>query len=94
MVYLAGERSVTPFKFLYVLLPIIATAGFLKTDAQLDNLSGLGTGLMLFVNIPILWFLGHEAMTAYHDYFRRLKSGEIGRGHAPERLDQLMRGEK
>jgi AGCS family alanine or glycine:cation symporter len=93
MVYLAGEKSVTPFKFLYVFLPVIATSGFLKTDVQLDNLSGLGTGLMLFVNVPILWFLGHEAMAAYHDYFRRLKSGEMGSGHAPERLDQLMRGE-
>jgi AGCS family alanine or glycine:cation symporter len=77
MVYLAGERSVTPFKCVYVLLPIIATSGFLKTDVQLDNLSGLGTGLMLFVNVPILWFLGHEAMAAYHDYFRRLKSQQI-----------------
>lgn len=93
MVYLAGKRSVTPFKLLYVLLPIVATSGFLKTDVQLDNLSGLGTGLMLFVNVPILWFLGHEAMAAYHDYFRRLKTGEMGRPHAAEPLAELMRGD-
>jgi hypothetical protein len=47
---------------------------------------------MLFVNIPILWFLGREAMAAYHDYFRRLDSGQMGRGHAPEHLAELMRG--
>ena len=51
--------------------------GFLKTDAQLDNLSGLGTGLMLFVNIPVMWFLGRRAMDAYADYMRRLDAGEM-----------------
>jgi AGCS family alanine or glycine:cation symporter len=92
VIYLAGERAVAPFKLLYCLLPILATAGFLRTDAQLDNLSGLGTALMLWVNIPMLWFLGHEAMAAYHDYTRRLKSGEMGPGHATEPLASLMSG--
>ena len=56
---------------------MVSTVGFLKTDAQLDNLSGLGTGLMLFVNIPVMWFLGRKAMGAYHDYMRRLDAGEM-----------------
>jgi AGCS family alanine or glycine:cation symporter len=93
IVYLAGERAVTPFKAAYCLLPVIATSGFLKTDAQLDNLSGLGTALMLWVNIPMLWFLGHEAMAAYRDYIRRLQSGAMGPGHRPETLAELMHGD-
>lgn len=93
VIYLAGERAVAPFKLLYCCLPLVATAGFLRTDAQLDNLSGLGTALMLWVNIPLLWFLGHEAMAAYHDYIRRLKAGQIGPGHRPETLAELMGGE-
>ncbi|MEZ5564296.1 MAG: amino acid carrier protein [Gammaproteobacteria bacterium] len=77
VVFLGGGRWIMPFKFLYCVLAVVATLGFLKTDAQLDNLSGLGTGLMLFVNIPVMWFLGREAMSAYRDYFRRLDAGEM-----------------
>lgn len=75
--FLGGGRWLVPFKYLYCSLAVISTLGFLKTDAQLDNLSGLGTGLMLFVNIPVMWFLGREAMTAYRDYMRRLDAGEM-----------------
>jgi len=73
--FLGGGRWLKPFKYLYCTLAVVSTLGFLKTDAQLDNLSGLGTGLMLFVNIPVMWFLGREAMTAYRDYMRRLDAG-------------------
>jgi AGCS family alanine or glycine:cation symporter len=79
VVFLGGERWLKPFKLLYCGLAIVSTMGFLKTDAQLDNLSGLGTGLMLFVNIPVMWFLGRRAMTAYADYMRRLDAGEMER---------------
>jgi AGCS family alanine or glycine:cation symporter len=79
VVFLGGERWLTPFKLLYCSLAIVSTMGFLKTDAQLDNLSGLGTGLMLFVNIPVMWFLGRRAMNAYADYMRRLDAGEMAR---------------
>ncbi len=93
VVYLAGERAVTAFKLLYCLLPLIATSGFLRTDAQLDNLSGLGTALMLWVNIPLLWFLGHEAMAAYRDYLCRLRSGEMKPARHAESLAELMGGD-
>ncbi len=79
VVFLAGERWLAPFKLLYCGLAIVSTMGFLKTDAQLDNLSGFGTGLMLFVNIPVMWFLGRRAMGAYADYMRRLDAGEMAR---------------
>jgi len=77
LVFLGGERWLMPFKLLYCSLAVVSTLGFLKTDAQLDNLSGLGTGLMLFVNIPVLWFLGWRAMGAYRDYMQRLDAGEM-----------------
>lgn len=77
VVYLGGGRWLTPLKILYCALAIVATLGFLETDAELDNLSGLGTGLMLFVNIPVMWFLGGQAMRAYRDYCRRLDAGEM-----------------
>ncbi len=32
---------------------------------------------MLFVNIPVMWFLGWRAMGAYRDYLRRLDAGAM-----------------
>ncbi|TFG86847.1 MAG: sodium:alanine symporter family protein [Chromatiales bacterium] len=77
VVFLGGERWLKPFKVLYCGLAVVSTLGFLNTDAQLDNLSGLGTGLMLFVNIPVMWFLGRRAMDAYRDYMVRLDRGDF-----------------
>jgi AGCS family alanine or glycine:cation symporter len=91
-IYLVGKRAVLAYKLIFCSLTIVATLGFLKTDAQLDNLTGIGTGVMLFVNIPIMWLLGRQAMIAYKDYIRRLKSGEMGRGHAPPSLESLISG--
>ena len=92
MVYLAGDKSVLAYKVVYCLLIVVATLGFIKTDADLDNMTGVGTAVMLFANIPICWFFGHQAMKAYKDYVARLKSGRMGPGHPPPHLDDLLSG--
>jgi len=92
MVYLAGDKSVLPYKVVYCLLIIVATLGIIKTDADLDNITGVGTAVMLFANIPICWFFGHQAMKAYKDYIARLKSGRMGPDHPPPHLDDLLSG--
>jgi AGCS family alanine or glycine:cation symporter len=92
MVYLAGPRSVLPYKLVFCLLIIVATLGFIKTDAQLDNLTGIGTGVMLFANIPIMWLFGAQAMRAYRDYTRRLKQGQMGPDHPPPSIEDLISG--
>ena len=92
MVYLAGEKSVFGYKVVFCLLIVVATLGLLKTDADLDNITGIGTGVMLFANIPICWFIGHQAMKAYKDYVSRLKSGRMGPDHPPPHLDDLLSG--
>ena len=93
MVYLAGEKSLVPYKLVFCALIIVATAGFLTTDTELDNLTGFGTGVMLFANVPIMLFFGYQAMRVYHDYIRRLKSGEMdAEQHEARKLDELMRG--
>ncbi len=92
MVFLAGEKSVMAYKVIYCLLAVVATMGILQTDAQLDNLSGFGTGVMLFVNVPIIWLFGGQAMRAYKDYVRRLDSGKVGPGHEPPALEDLISG--
>ena len=92
MVYLAGEKSVLGYKLVYCLLIIVATLGFIKTDADLDNMTGVGTAVMLFANIPICWIFGYQAMKAYKDYVARLKSGRMGPDHPPPHLDDLLSG--
>lgn len=64
----------------------------MKTDADLDNVTGFGMGVMLFANVPICWFFGYQAMRAYKDYIRRLRSGQMGADHPPPSLDDLLSG--
>ncbi len=92
IVYLAGDKSVLPYKLVYCLLIVIATLGIIKTDADLDNITGVGTAVMLFANIPICWLFGNQAMKAYKDYVAKLKSGRMGPDHPPPHLDDLLSG--
>ena len=80
------------YKIVFCILCVVSTAGLLKTDAQLDNLTGIGTGVMLFANLLIMWLLGRQAMLAYHNYIERLDSGRIGPGHEPPSPDDLISG--
>ncbi len=92
MVYLVGEKSVLPYKIVYCALIVVATMGFLKTDAELDNLTGIGTGVMLFANIPIMLLFGAQAMRAYRDYVDRLDSGRMGPDHPKPDLEAVISG--
>ena len=88
VVYLAGRRWVTPYKYVYCILIIVAAIPWLvSTEKQLEMLTGLGTGVMLLANIPIMLIFGHQAMKAYHRYIRRLKAGEFPVHAAPKITD-------
>ena len=91
-IYLFGDRGVLAYKAVFCALIVIATLGFIETDAQLDNLTGFGTGVMLLVNVPIMWLFGRQAMLAYKDYVARLKTGRMGRGHSAPSLEDLISG--
>ena len=92
IVFLFGDRMVLAYKFVYCALIIVATAGFIESDADLDNLTGIGTGVMLWANVPIMWIFGRQAMRAYHDYIDRLKAGKLGPKHAAPSLEDLVSG--
>ena len=77
VVFLFGDRMVLTYKFAYCALIIIATWGFIESDADLDNLTGVGTGVMLWANVPIMWLFVNQAMRSYHDYIHRLKTGQL-----------------
>ena len=92
VVFLFGERWILAYKFIYCSLIIVATWGFIDSDADLDNLTGVGTGVMLWANVPIMWVFGRQAMRAYHDYIGRLKAGKMGPDHPPPALEDLISG--
>lgn len=76
-VYLFGQSSVTPYRVIYCVLAVVACSGIVKTTMELDNISALGAGMMLWVNIPVTLILGYSAMSAYKAYIARLKAGEF-----------------
>ncbi|MGI9237040.1 MAG: alanine/glycine:cation symporter family protein [Woeseiaceae bacterium] len=92
LIFLAGEKAVLAYRIVYCCLIIIATLGLVRTAADLDNVIGVGTGVMMFANLPICWLFGYQAMRAYKDYVGRLKAGRMGADHPPPPLDDLLSG--
>jgi len=93
VIYLFGPRVVTPYKVIYCLLILISTCGLIKTDIELDAITALGTGVMLWANIPIMIIFGRMAMKAYADYIKRLESGKM-KGHSYPDLKDIVEGTK
>ena len=79
IVFLFGDWAVGFYKIIYCVLIVLATTGIVTTTKEIGNLSDLGTGLMLWVNIPIMLVFGAAAMAAWRSYMVRLDAGELGR---------------
>jgi AGCS family alanine or glycine:cation symporter len=92
VVFIGGEKPVFAYRLVYCALIVIATLGLVKTDADLDNVIGIGTGVVLIANVPIIWMFGYQAMRAYKDYIGRLKAGRMGADHPPPSIDDLLSG--
>ncbi|TVQ58619.1 MAG: sodium:alanine symporter family protein [Phycisphaerales bacterium] len=86
------DNVVLLYKLLYCLLIAVATLGFITTDEQLDLWTTIGLGVMLWANIPIMLIFGYQAMRAYHDYMRRLKSGEMQPPHEAPPITDVVEG--
>lgn len=90
--FLFGNRSLMPYKVIYCLAILASTwPGLVRTDAELDSFTALGTGVMLWANIPIMLIFGPYAMRAYRDYIRRLDAGQM-KSHATPKLVDVMEG--
>jgi alanine or glycine:cation symporter, AGCS family len=93
MVYLFGTRSVMFYRVIYCGLIFVGSLPFITTEDALDNLTGLGTGVMLWANIPLTVLFGYQAMRAYHRYIRRLKAGEFP-VHEAGQIADLVEGKR
>lgn len=86
--FMVGRKAVWPYRIVYCLAVLIPTIpGLIETDAELDAFTALGTGVMLWANIPIMLIFGPTAMRAYKDYCRRLDSGQMASHAAPPITD-------
>ena len=77
IVFMVGAKWVRTYKIIYCILIVVATSGFITTDAELDMFTSIGTGVMLFANIPIILIFRKQTMGLYHEYLRRLRTGEM-----------------
>jgi len=91
-IYMMGSKSVMPYRLVYCSLTFIATLGHIKTSTDLDNMTGIGLGVIIYANLPICWIFGYQAIRAYKDYIARLKDGRMGPGHPPPSIDDLISG--
>ena len=78
VVYMVGERGVIFYKLLFVAAVIYAAAGIESTDDMII-LMDLGTGAMLWANLPIVIGLGYLAVNSLNEYGVKLKAGEFKR---------------
>ena len=78
MVYMLGEKSVLWYKLAF-LLGIIYAASSIDDTGDMEVLMDLGTGAMLWSNLPIVIGLSFLAVNGLTDYHRRLVAGEFTR---------------
>ena len=77
VVYLFGPRAAMPFRILICGLMVLGGTRFVETATEVDALTTMGTGGMLWVNIPLTILLAGQAMRAYRDYITRLDRGDF-----------------
>ena len=98
----SAKIAVFIYKITYVLLILLTTIlamplfgpdkkAFIATDHELDMWTTLGLGVMLVVNIPIMWLFGAKAMKEYHQYVGRLKRGEL-HSHKASSITDIVEG--
>jgi hypothetical protein len=90
MIYMLGQRSVLPYKLVY-LFAIIFAAVWINETKDMENIMDLGTGAMLWSNIPIVVCLGFLAVRCLKDYDRRLFAGEFKKHKAPK-IEDVVSG--
>ncbi|MDY7109988.1 MAG: amino acid carrier protein [Planctomycetota bacterium] len=82
MIYMLGQRSVLPYKLLYLACVLFA-ANWITDTRDMENLMDLGSGAMLWSNIPIVLCLGFLAVRALNTYRGKLRAGEFPRRGEP-----------
>ena len=71
IVFMFGEGWVKTYKIVFCGAIVLSTAGLVRDTTELNNLTMLGTGAMLFVNVPITLIFAAKAMGSQRAYFKK-----------------------
>ena len=82
VIYMVGSKLVLPYKLAFLALVIVGAAWITDAD-DMEDLMDLGTGAMLWANMPIVLLMGYIAVRELQTYFRRLDAGEFTPHAAP-----------
>jgi len=91
IVYMLGQRLVLPYKLAFLGLAIVGAVAITDTG-DMEALMDLGTGAMLWSNIPIVLVLGFLAVRSMNKYGTDLKAGKFPRHGAPS-IEDVVSGE-
>ncbi|MHC4936617.1 MAG: alanine/glycine:cation symporter family protein [Planctomycetota bacterium] len=86
IIYVFGLRGVLPYKMVF-LVAVIAAATGIGGAQEMFLFMDLGTGAMLWANLPIIMGLGYLAVRELKNYVRDLKAGKFKRHDAPSITD-------
>lgn len=76
VVFMFGGKGILIYKILFLIGTVVAPI-MISTDRELGVLTDLGTGLMLWANMPIILTMGYLAVRELSNYFKRLEAGEF-----------------
>lgn len=76
MIYMVGNKGVLPYKLVFLALVIYASY-FIQETKDMETWMDLGTGAMLWSNLPIVLCLGFLAVKCLATYNRKLAAGEF-----------------
>ena len=76
VVYLWGPRVVLLYKLVFIVFAAIAPMAAYNAKA-LEVITDLGTGLMLWGNLPILFLFGFVAVANFNRYVTDTRSGKL-----------------
>ncbi len=75
--FLFGNKFVFPYRIVFCILIVVSCLGLVQSQTELTHLANLGTGVMLWVNVPITLLFASDAIRHYNEYFRRVNAGEF-----------------
>ncbi len=73
VVFLFGAAAVKPYRILFCIGIVIASAGLIRSINDIANLSMLGTGAMLLVNVPIMLIFARRTIGDHRAYMAKLR---------------------
>ncbi|CAM2005918.1 alanine/glycine:cation symporter family protein [Acanthopleuribacter pedis] len=84
VVFSFGEKWVLPYRLVYCGVTVISASGLLQTAQEINQLTMLGTGAMLWVNIPIIILFSGDALRCLRQGAKEMAKETARQNAAPQ----------